>query len=80
MAGILAICLRNSCFFCLNPQDLQKNDTDMEMKFERICASICEGRYDPSQVSPDMDNLFYERFGMSSMDVACRLSKPCSLS
>lgn len=50
------------------------------MKFESICASICEGSYDPSQVSPDMDNLFYERFGMSSMDVAYRLSKPCSLS
>ena len=40
-----------------------------ETDFETICALICEGKYDPADISPAMDNMFYERFGMSCSEV-----------
>ncbi len=40
-----------------------------DMEFECICAKICEGIYDPADIPADLDNLFYENFGMSCYDV-----------
>lgn len=40
-----------------------------DMEFECICAKIFEGSYDPTDISPDLDNIFYEKFGMSCCDI-----------
>lgn len=41
-----------------------------DVEFEYICAMIVEGIYDPAEISTALDNMFYERFGMSCDDVA----------
>ena len=38
-------------------------------EFYFLCSAICSGGYDGMEVSADMDNMFYEHFGMSSGDV-----------
>ena len=59
----LWICLRKL-------QALRKTKSLMkDMEFECICAKIFEGSYDPADISPDLDNIFYEKFGMSCCDI-----------
>lgn len=41
-----------------------------EVEFDMICIMIYEGRYSPADIPPVLDNMFYERFGMSCDDVA----------
>ena len=41
-----------------------------DVEFDMICIMIYEGRYSPADVPPVLDNMFYERFGMSCDDVA----------
>ena len=41
-----------------------------EVDFDMVCIMIYEGRYFPAEVPPALDNMFYERFGMSCHDVA----------
>ena len=40
-----------------------------DMEFECICTKIFEGSYDPTDISPDLDNIFYEKVGMSCCDI-----------
>ena len=40
-----------------------------DMEFEHVCAMIGEGSYDPTEISTVLDNMFYEKFGMSCSDV-----------
>ncbi|MBQ3251231.1 MAG: hypothetical protein IJB05_08820 [Bacteroidales bacterium] len=40
-----------------------------EINFERICAMICDGRWGEAGFPVELDNMFYERFGMSGEDV-----------
>lgn len=41
--------------------------------FDVLCSMICDGRYRGEDVSPDMDNMFYAYFGMSSGEVSAQL-------
>jgi hypothetical protein len=41
-----------------------------DVEFDMVCIMICEGRYSPADVPPALDNMFYERFGMSCAEVA----------
>lgn len=41
-----------------------------EVEFDMICIMIYECRYSPADIPPVLDNMFYERFGMSCDDVA----------
>ena len=45
-----------------------------DMEFECICAKICDGSYEPADISADLDNLFYENFCMSCLDVVLAIS------
>ena len=45
-----------------------------DVEFEMICIMIYEGRYSPAEVPPEMDNMFYERFGMSCADLVNAIS------
>ena len=45
-----------------------------DMEFESICAKICEENYDPADIPADLDNMFYENFGMSCCDVVSAIS------
>ena len=40
-----------------------------DVEFDLIFIMIYEGRYSPAEVPPAMDNMFYERFGMSCTDL-----------
>jgi hypothetical protein len=40
-----------------------------DVEFDMICIMIYEGRYSPADVPPALDNMFYERFGMSCAEV-----------
>ena len=45
-----------------------------DMEFESICAKIFEGSYDHADIPTGLDNLFYERFGMSCNEVVSAVS------
>lgn len=45
-----------------------------DKEFECICAMICEGSFDPADVPAALDNMFYERFGMSCVDIVSAFS------
>ena len=45
-----------------------------ETDFENICVMICEGRYDQAEIPVALDNMFYERFGMSCSEVVSAFS------
>ena len=54
-----------------NVQALQETNAVMkDVEFDMICIMIYEGRYSPADIPPALDNMFYERFGMSCHDVA----------
>ena len=40
-----------------------------DVEFDMICIMVYEGRYSPADVTPTLDNMFYERFGMSCSEV-----------
>ena len=40
-----------------------------DVEFDMICIMVYEGRYSPADVPPTLDNMFYERFGMSCSEV-----------
>ena len=66
---MVVICLGKVCFCLRKVQDLrQAKDVMRDLEFEMICTMIYEGRYFPADVPPAMDNMFYERFGMSCVD------------
>ena len=44
-------------------------DVMKDVEFEMICIMIYEGGFYPADVSPALDNMFYERFGMSCAEV-----------
>ena len=46
----------------------------MDVEFEYVCARIDEGSYDPAEISTVLDNMFYEKFGMSCSDVVRAIS------
>ena len=51
-------------------QDLREiTDGMRDVEFDLICIMIYEGRYTPADVPPALDNMFYERFGMSCADL-----------
>ena len=51
-------------------QDLRKTkDVMKDVEFDMICIMIYEGWYSPADVPPALDNMFYERFGMSCAEV-----------
>ena len=53
-----------------SPSFAGKRQTRMKTdEFYFLCSAICSGGYDGMEVSADMDNMFYEHFGMSSGDV-----------
>ena len=57
-------------------QDLRKTKAVMkDVEFDMICIMVYEGRYSPADVPPTLDNMFYERFGMSCDDVANAVSR-----
>ena len=73
--GLVVICQRKVCFYLRKVQDLrQTKDVMRDVEFEMICIMIYEGRYSPAEVTPAMDNMFYERFGMSCADLANAIS------
>lgn len=37
--------------------------------FDSLCMEICSGSHVSTELSDDMDNMFYEHFGMSGGDV-----------
>ena len=75
MAGLVVICQRKVCFYLRKVQDLrQTKDVMRDVEFEMICIMIYEGRYSPAEVPPAMDNMFYERFGMSCADLVNAIS------
>lgn len=41
-----------------------------DVEFDMICIMIYEGRYSPVDIPPALDNMFYEKFGMSCADLA----------
>lgn len=41
----------------------------LEKEFEYLCESICSGDRSARRVSTVMNNLFYERFGMSYSEI-----------
>ena len=45
-----------------------------DVEFDMICIMIYEGRYSPADVPPALDNMFYERFGMSCVDIVSAFS------
>lgn len=64
------------CFCLLNVQDLRETKNVMkDLEFDMFCIMIYEGRYFPADVPPALDNMFYERFGMSCADVADAVSR-----
>ena len=67
----MVICLGKICFYLRKVQDLrQAKDVMRDLEFDMICTMIYEGRYSPADIPPVLDNMFYERFGMSCDDVA----------
>lgn len=44
-----------------------------DAEFELICIKICEGCYNPDTIPIDLDNMFYEIFGMSCREVVTKL-------
>ena len=75
MTGIVVICLGKVCFYLRKVQDLrQAKDVMRDLEFDLICIMIYEGRYSPADVTPAMDNMFYERIGMSCADLVNAIS------
>ena len=67
----MVICLGKICFYLRKVQALPETKQVMkEVEFDMICIMIYEGRYSPADIPPVLDNMFYERFGMSCDDVA----------
>lgn len=70
------ISVRKVCFCLRNVQDLRETNAVMkDVEFDMICIMIYEGRYSPADVPPALDNMFYERFGMSCADLADAVAK-----
>ena len=40
-----------------------------DVEFDMICIMIYEGRYSPADIPPVLDNMFYEKFGLSGKEV-----------
>ena len=53
---------------------MRKRIAMKDTEFECICAMICEGKFDMADVPPALDNMFYERFGMSCSDIVSAFS------
>ena len=71
MACLPVICFGKACFCLRNVQALRETKAVMkDVEFDMVCIMICEGRYSPADVPPALDNMFYERFGMSCAEVA----------
>lgn len=65
------ICQMKVCFCLRKVQDLRKTIGEMrDVEFDMICIMIYEGRYSPADIPPALDNMFYEKFGMSCTDLA----------
>jgi hypothetical protein len=70
MTCLLVICVLNVWFYLWKVQDLRETKAVMkDVEFDMICIMIYEGRYSPADVPPALDNMFYERFGMSCAEV-----------
>ena len=70
MTCLLVICVLNVWFYLWKVQDLRETKAIMkDVEFDMICIMIYEGRYSPADVPPALDNMFYERFGMSCAEV-----------
>ena len=39
-------------------------------EFDFLCSMICSGGHVGTEISADLDNMFYEQFGMSAGDVS----------
>lgn len=61
-------------FACGNCKICGKRIAMMDVEFEYVCAMIDEGSYDPAEISTVLDNMFYEKFGMSCSDVVRAIS------
>ena len=46
-----------------------------DVEFDLICIMIYEGRYTPADVPPALDNMFYERFGMSCAELVNAITR-----
>ena len=73
----MAVYFAGNVWFCLwNVQALRERNSVMkDVEFDMICIMIYEGRYSPADVPPAMDNMFYEKFGMSCTDLADALTR-----
>jgi hypothetical protein len=70
MTCLLVICVLKVWFYLWKVQDLRETKAVMkDVEFDMICIMIYEGRYSPADVPPALDNMFYERFGMSCAEV-----------
>ena len=70
MTCLLVISVLKVCFCLWKVQDLRETTDGMrDVEFDLICIMIYEGRYTPADVPPALDNMFYERFGMSCADL-----------
>ena len=78
MTCIAMILPLKSCFCLSNVAALRKTNAMDEINFERICAMICDGRWEEAGFPVELDNMFYERFGMSGEDVMKSFSCPAS--
>ena len=57
-------------------QDLRETTDGMrDVEFDLICIMIYEGRYTPADVPPALDNMFYERFGMSCAELVNAITR-----
>lgn len=76
MTCLLVICVLNVWFYLWKVQDLRETKAVMkDVEFDMICIMIYEGRYFPAEVPPALDNMFYERFGMSCREAAAIIAK-----
>ena len=76
MTCLLVICVLKVWFYLWKVQDLRETKAVMkDVEFDMICIMIYEGRYFPAEVPPALDNMFYERFGMSCREAAAMIAK-----
>lgn len=67
-------CLKTLLLLAETARFAKKQFLMRETEFECICAMICDGNYEPADIPTALDNLFYERFGMSCSDVVSAFS------
>lgn len=54
------------------------SDKRLERDYERICSMILDGTVSDEDVTVAVNNLFYERFGMSACEIQAELGMQLS--